>query len=307
MKVGVEHSLRIKEKSKEMSIPFSDAVELILTEDFLLRIYRSEFAECLLLAREYRGMQGMDAKKDRRLDLYYVESDKNIPINRLVPGQKLSGILQEEMFRAWEGKGDAEIAWNHELKSQVEGSYYEWQLTGSISDMQVPITMRIRKLDKKSIRSRKQELNPIMESDKAVLLWVYAFENKMAEHLYEIIDRLELISDMEAFAAVNEILQSESVSGRHILEELQALTESRPKIRREQRIIQLRGYRDYAYMSKRWQQYVKRNPGKYQGLEDSWEVVIDRLTGFFDPVWTALCRNEIFFDDWMPELGRFLG
>jgi hypothetical protein len=28
---------------------------------------------------------------------------------------------------------------------------------------------------------------------------------------------------------------------------------------------------------------------------------------FLRPVWNAMCRDEVFFGDWMPELERFLG
>ena len=34
---------------------------------------------------------------------------------------------------------------------------------------------------------------------------------------------------------------------------------------------------------------------------------LDLILAFAGPVWNCLCDNEIFCDDWMPELGRFLG
>ena len=41
--------------------------------------------------------------------------------------------------------------------------------------------------------------------------------------------------------------------------------------------------------------------------KEDWEEVVDRIMAFMKPVWRALCADEIFFDDWMPELTRFLG
>ena len=40
---------------------------------------------------------------------------------------------------------------------------------------------------------------------------------------------------------------------------------------------------------------------------DEWEEVMDRIVSFTEPLWDALCENTVFLDDWMPELGRFLG
>ena len=32
-----------------------------------------------------------------------------------------------------------------------------------------------------------------------------------------------------------------------------------------------------------------------------------KFQSFMKPLWHAVCCDEIFFDDWMPELGRYLG
>ena len=56
-------------------------------------------------------------------------------------------------------------------------------------------------------------------------------------------------------------------------------------------------------MDKKWQQYEKR-----QGrAPEEWAEILERIMKFLGPTWKALCENEIFFDDWMPELERFLG
>ena len=115
--------------------------------------------------------------------------------------------------------------------------------------------------------------------------------------------KLELISDMEAYAEANEILKEYSISGRYILEEFTVMGEKEPKVVSLKRLEQISSYKKYGYMKKRWQQY-ERAHGKEK---EDWEAVITRILSFLDPVWKALCENEIFFDDWMPELERFLG
>ena len=68
------------------------------------------------------------------------------------------------------------------------------------------------------------------------------------------------------------------------------------------RMEQITSYKEYGYMKKKWMQYCRTRNGEVV----SWEQLMDRLLIFLTPLWKALCEDEIFFDDWMPELGRFL-
>lgn len=68
------------------------------------------------------------------------------------------------------------------------------------------------------------------------------------------------------------------------------------------RIEMLASYDTYTYMKKRWEKYVRK-----QGIENvSWETVLHRIVLFLRPVWNAMCRDEVFFGDWMPDLERYL-
>ncbi len=306
MKVGVEHSQKIKEKSLEKQMSFAEVAFAYVAEDLLSRIYTSEFKECMWLLGGYHRLTEETIKKQQRLEFYYVESQKMLPLNRLLPGQVLSIELQKEMFRAWDILGDYEISFSYELIAQKE-DIFDWQVIASVSDMEIPVSMRIRRLQGKNQGPSKQSLSFLMEEEKMIEILAYAPEDKLSVSLWEIMGKLELIGDMEHYARVNEILRNESVSGRHIMEELSRFAGKEPKILREKRMEQIASYKTYGYMRKRWQQYQKRSAGKYDGMEEDWETVVDRLCNFMAPLWKALCKEEVFFDDWMPALGRFLG
>ena len=61
-------------------------------------------------------------------------------------------------------------------------------------------------------------------------------------------------------------------------------------------------YRDYSYMRKRWEKYLRHRKKK----EPAWTEVMQVLEQFLPQMWSTLCRDEIFFGDWMPDLQRFL-
>ena len=142
-----------------------------------------------------------------------------------------------------------------------------------------------------------------MDERKSCRYLCYSKESILAESLFEIMRKLELISDMSAYAEANQILKEYSISGRYILDEFIAMAEKEPKVVSMKRIEQISSYKSYGYMKKRWQQYERNHLTE----REDWENVVTRIMSFMGPVWKALCQDEIFFDDWMPELERFLG
>ena len=71
-------------------------------------------------------------------------------------------------------------------------------------------------------------------------------------------DKLELVSDMKPYGDAYEILKRYSVSGRQIIDIFKVRAKNKPKTVSMHRLEQVYGYRSYAYMRKRWEQYCKR-------------------------------------------------
>lgn len=301
MKVGINLAPALKEKSDTLQIPFADLLRGYVLEDFLIRVYESPFHEVLWLANESAvGMESYKQHREQVLQFYYAQSDRTIEASRLIPGQKLTEQLQKVMETAFFTK-QTDVTW--EISGTMGERFCGWQLEADFCDMRVPLYVRIQPILASAGHPIRQEFVPFMDGSRRFPMYLYAPENRLGENLYAIIRNLELIPDMGAYDTANRILKSEPVSGRHILEELQALSQNEPRVRREKRLEQLEEYLDYGYMRKRWISYEK---SRHQEPEE-WEDVMARVLCFLRPVWTALCRNEIFFDDWMPELGRFLG
>ena len=107
---------------------------------------------------------------------------------------------------------------------------------------------------------------------------------------------------MEVYDTTFRLLKQETVDGRHIYETLSFFCEKEEVIPQEKRIEMLASYETYTYMKKRWKKYIRK-----QGTEDvSWETVLHRIIAFLSPVWNTMCRDEVFFGDWMPDLARYL-
>ncbi len=299
MNVGVNPAAELKKRSMELAIPFPDLLRGFVVEDLLDRIAKSSYREHMMLADcKAVGIENYRRQTEERLSFYYKESEKQIAPEKLIPGQTLTGALLDALCRElFEDR--REVEW--EYAYQMRQGYANLELTANYFEMMVPLSMRIVSVKGNVYRVEQTGFQMLMD-DKPVSLYLFAPGNQLSKYFFEIMKKLELISDMAAYDSVNEILKAETVSGRHVMEELSGLCEREPKILRLKRMEQIEGYVHYKYMENRWEKYKKAHH-----KTDSWQEVLERFVTFAKPIWTALCRDEIFFDDWMPELGRYLG
>lgn len=303
MKVGATSATALKEKSESLSIPFADLLRGYLMEEALRRIYESVYQEVFwLINDDIIGLERYADNQEERLEFYYIEREKIYSQEKYPAGQPLTydmaEYLLQELFLSHE---EHDVVWEGELEEKAD--IFQWKLTGTFCDMQVPLVMRIMRIPEKNLRPEIREFPLFMEKkQKPLKIYTYALENRLSEYFFEIMKKLELIADMEAYAVVNHILKTRSVSGRHVMEEISLRIEKEPRVLRLQRMEQIEGYREYAYMRKRWEQYQK----KHGETKEAWSEVVERFVCFAKPIWTALYQKEIFFDDWMPELGRFI-
>ena len=300
MKVGMEPDAFLLEYAGRESLSYADALRGYGIEAMLRRIYRSAFGEFLWLKTLGAiGTENYRKQKEIYLDFFYAQSEKYIAPDKIVPGaawsEALAGQLQKELFET----APIELA----APCRREGDGLLWIPEIVYREMRIPVAVRVFPLQKKGIVPEQKEILLSSENGQPLTVYVYSAENRLAEDFYNIMKLLELIPDMGAYARVNQILKTEPINGRHIMEMLEERAAAEPRQFREKRLEQLAGYREYAYMRKRWVQYERRNGGE----NEPWEDVLDRIMRFAKPVWGAVCRKEVFFDDWMPELSRFLG
>lgn len=296
MKLGVEFPLEWKVKSEEEGILLSDILYGYAIEDLMLRIENSSFKDCLWLTNEYAiGVEAYKKVSKERLEFFYIEKEKK---TKPFTSEVIAKFVDEVVLRNDEGK--RQMMWNCTRKETNQG--VDFFLTCLYLEMLVPITLSIRVLRVEKQVPKEKELKLMFEKRKVCKYLSYSRENILSEAVFETMRKLELISDMKAYDQINDILKTQSVNGRHVVEELKRMGEAEAKVVSMKRFVLMSSYKDYGYMKKKWQQYAKKN-----GVPDEWEDVMRRILSFLEPVWKALCENEVFFDDWMPELERFLG
>ena len=303
MKVGVCEAQELKRKSEKLKLSFADTLYGYMIEDAMLRIYSSPYRDHLWLeSRNVLGVKAYRERSEKQIRFLYQPAERMIGPEKLCPGQTMSvALCRQMMMDFFADDNTQDIDWSGTVSQAEERLYLH--LTGMYKEMQVPICLMIHSIQEQNQRPGKRELSLSVISDRKLAYLAYAPENQLSRDLFEIVNKLELIGDMGCYDRAYQVLRKESLSGRYVLEEFGTLSEACPQVRKMQRLAQLAEYETYAYMRKRWEKYVRN-----RGIDNvSWTQVLQLVLEFLTPVWKSLCENTIFFDDWMPELGRFLG
>lgn len=302
MKLGMMFPQKWKDKSEKDDILLSDILYGVGVENLLQRLEKSAFYEYLWLANEEAIGEAAYKKKNKaRLEFLYVESGKKNYHPYAVAGDRFSQEVQLLLIEELFSREEEDVSWEYQIRESQMG--VTLLLTFMYLDMRAPISIYIGTPNLRAQKPKQKELKLLLAEKKTFHYLCYSKESILAENLFDIMRKLELILDMKAYDEANQILKNYSISGRYILDEFTSMSEKEPKVATLKRLEQVASYKNYGYMKKRWQQY-QRTQGAAQ---EDWEDVIERILSFMNPIWKALCENQIFFDDWMPELGRFLG
>lgn len=149
---------------------------------------------------------------------------------------------------------------------------------------------------------KETSLYPVEEVWGELKYYRFPTEEYLAQGFYEILDKLELLNDLSGYKEIYEILSKEAVEGRRVRDSFAKLLEKKKIPSLEKRLDTLKSYENYSYMKKKWKSEKKRHVEELP----EWNQVITLLVTFFSPIFYAVIKDEIFFDDWMPQLGRYL-
>lgn len=299
--------------SDEKKLSYSDVLWQYVKQDFLWRINNAGLGKVLWLQKPYFAT-------GEKLTFYYVygsqsgrAEDNGAPFdvlrNIIIGNAGLNSHSDVVWTDTVSSKQAAKASANAPDGSDIKPLIHTWNLSAMCDGEKVPFAVRLERLDEADAGVPMTKNIVFMNSfygDADVC--IFSPESRLGEQLFEIMDKLELVSDMKPYGDAYEILKRYSVSGRQIIDIFKVRAKNKPKTVSMHRLEQVYGYRSYAYMRKRWEQYCKRLTGQQKAYVNAgWEETLDLILDFLTPVWRAFCNDEIFYDDWMPELGRFLG
>lgn len=154
-----------------------------------------------------------------------------------------------------------------------------------------------KETEEKELETTEEKLKILIDEDNKEK------NNTLVEDIFSIMKNLETTLYLSCFDRINEQLKSKVISGLYTFQELKDLKETEENIVSLERLNQFSEYRNHEDIKNKWQLYIE----KHSKDVEEWEKVMDRLLAFIRPIWESVCKDEVFFEDWMPELERFLG
>lgn len=291
----------ILKKSREAGISFADLLGGAVLEEIVRRISVSEYKENLWLKNgDVLGQEKYNKKLTLKLEYVYVL----FKVNKK-DADKTDDMLLTELFSGLEEKafgGNADYGILFEASYKIHKKSMMIRFLASLEDMHVPVSVRICFMLDNGKIPKKEKISCTMFPKVSILYNGYPAEGVLAERYVEIITKLELIQNIGAYYDVYHLLERESVDGRKVKEYIEECCEQLQIRKEKDRLDVVKGYRDYAYMKKKWKVFLRGINSK----EPSWEAAIERFMSFFTPIWEAILDDLVFFGDWMPELNRFL-
>lgn len=279
---------KLNKKAEELGLSYARALSLFLFERILLEVSESKLWENLWLKEEEFQILGKKKKRIPNEITYYMPD---------ISYQKITDTVEQLLM----DKEYTNVVWHLD--------FYDKEL---VLDLQVilnqaPVSfkIRIRPVWQRDSYLEKGSYHTMLLPEQDIYYYKYPLDLDIVECLFYILDRLELIGDMRPYGVIYQILQSQTLLGRHIYQKIKELIESSTISAPGKRMEIVLGYRSYGYMKKKWNRYVKEC-GDLDKKEDSWERVLELMEECFRPVWQAIDQDEIFIGDWMPQLGRYL-
>ncbi len=221
----------------------------------------------------------------RRLEPEYIESGltfypaKN---NRQEMQEQLRNLFQKERL------GENNLPFSVETKNRIV-------LEFEVEKYRVPFFIEVEPY-------REVELYPVEETLEGMKYYRFPTEEYLAHGFYEVFDKLELLNHLFWYKEIYDILLTETIDGRKVRDCLGKLLETKKIPSFEKRLDTIKSYEDYGYMKKKWKSEKKRQNQEFP----EWKEVISLLVAFISPIFHAIIQDEIFFEDWMPQLGRYL-
>ena len=281
--------------SEQNQIPFEQVLGWYVAGILIYLTDRLGFSDNLVLVEPV----SLDPKQDRHIleegiKSYYMPDERITPREGFVPGCAFTSDFRERLLLKIQAQAMKE---HFPLEIRIISKDNKVELY--YDEMYIPLDIRIR--SGREVYSQSVTFDFFDPEIPRIDLKVYPRDALAAGYISEIMEKLELIGEMEAYLYLYELLRRETIAGRDICEKIKESHDDGWKPS-EKTFEMFSSYDKNSYMKKKWKVLLRRHRRK----DPSWEEVMELLKKFIEPIWNSLTTDVIFFADWMPELGRYL-
>ena len=278
---------QIKEKSEQLNIPFKNLLSAAVAEIVIELLADGKYCNELYLCNSAEFNESV--YRDLCITNIYFEYVRDLD-------EKMAVLYMRDILKDIMAKGALE---GFVVNGSVDENGIGLKIT--VDEMYVPLHIYFKKHGT-SHEPEKITIKLIAYENRSVDVLTNPKEEELSKHLFEIIEKLELINNMDHYYDVYDILTSSPINGRKVKDRLAELLKEKDIAVDDTRIKMLESYGNYTYMKKKWKVELRQK----KKSEPEWSDVNSCLINFLRLIWEAMEKNMVFLGDWMPQLKRFL-
>ena len=222
----------IKKKSTELDIPFDNLLLGCLLEEFVVFISENNQDELWIINDKMLSIDSYKRTMKDTLILAYSGSEELDVFSRKLSLSIVSHFMNLGV------KVTTKFLSNNRICFDLQ-----------ILKMMVPINLVIQEAGEVQTFPREKELVLSLQKDSKVNFMAYPLEERIAELSFEILDKLELLNEMEYYIDLYDIIMTEAVEGRKVKDCLAKKCQNKSGFDMA-RLQKLQSYIDYTYMKK---------------------------------------------------------
>ncbi len=283
--------------SEEHKLPFAQVFGWYMMGLFLSMLRKNGFLEQMWLVTP----GSLDPAQDRHvleegLGFYYAEDERITKNDGFVPGCQMKSDFRERLLMKLQMDASKE-----KLPLEIKSIGAKERVEIHYDGMYFPLKIRIDRAQE-GVFPKDEDFEFFDPKIQKIPVHRYPSEEEAADHVNVIMEKLELLNEMEEYLQLYDLISTTPMSGRDVTEAIGKRLRNSGRSAKKSTYQLWAGYSNSPFLKKKWKVLLRR----HQIKSPTWEEVHQQLSLFIEPVWETLEKEEIFFGDWMPGLGRYL-
>lgn len=280
---------RLKNQSKETGLNYQMCLQLFCQEEFLRKLAVSKYSENFILkgGMFLYTLTEFESRPTRDIDfmLRWLSNDV----------ENVKDIM-EEICAADTGNDyiTIEVLGAERITEEKEYHGVKTKFRGHIKNVRVPFSIDIGVDDIIVPGAVKRSVCTRLAGFERPEVYTYSLESTIAEKFDAILKRMEATSRMKDFYDIYYLAGMFDFDGRKLQEAMAATLEHRGTSYEADSFERIKKFPENPFLQNLWGNYLSA----FQRDCPGFEMVIDRISRFLEPVFTAVIRENEFFLFW---------
>lgn len=280
---------KLKNKAKASGISYQQCLQLFFQEEFLRKLAASKYAENFVLKGGLFIYTLTNFESRATVDVDFLMRGLNNDLDRM-------DKIIAEILAVPTGNDYVTFKASKTEPIAVQRKYHgvSTQITGYIKNVRVPFNVDIGVGDVIVPRPERRNIQTQLDGYEKPEILTYSLESTIAEKFDAILQRFELTGRMKDFYDIYYLSRTFDFDGLKLQNAIQETLQNRGTAYEKDSFDRVLALADDEDMQTKWRYFLRTlgNP------EISFDVVIDGLREFLQPIWERILTEEELLLNW---------